>query len=497
VAALAAGLVIGFALYPSFPTFDSVYSLVWGREIAHLHAPSLHAYRAPTEHPLGILAGALLSPLGDGAGRAFEFLVFASFAALVAGAYRLGRQAFTPLVGLAAALILLSRFDFANFAVRGYIDIPYVACLVWAVSLEIEEPRRGGAVWVLLIAAGLMRPEAWVLAVLYAIWLRATMDPHPSTPGSRPGLPLPLDEDEGRPWPSSLVSRILGWGPTAALALGAPAIWLGLDLLFTGDPLFSFHATSETVGELGRSRSLVDLPGATLSFLGELLKPPMVAAGVVGLGVSALLFPRRIVGPTVLLLVGLGMFLAIGGAGLAVIDRYVLVPAAALCVFAGFTLGGFSLLQRGWPKLAWAAGAAAVALAVVVFTLGNTLRVTSFRDELAFRTDVHDSLVDVLRSPAVREARAKGCVPISTPTHKAIPDVRLALGLPESAVVSRSDPEHAAEAGRGLALYVHGRRAMDLEGFDPATDPLTEVPSPGFERLAGGKYFTVFARCQG
>jgi hypothetical protein len=455
LAALALGLVVGFAIYPSFPTYDSVYSLVWGREIAHLDAPSLEAFRAPTEHPLSILAGALLSPLGDAAGRAFGFLIFASFAALVAGTYRLGRQAFTPLVGLAAALILLSRFDFASFAVRGYIDIPYVAALVWAVSLELEKPRRGGIVWVLLILAGLMRPEAWALSFLYAIWLRRSI----------------------------------------ALSLVAPVIWLGLDLLFTGDPLFSFHATSETVGELGRSRSLIDLPGATLTFLDELLKPPVVAAGLVGLGVSARWWPRRIVGPLLLLLVGLGMFFAIGIAGLAVIDRYLLVAAVAVCVFAGFLVGGFSLLEKGWVRRIWAMASAVVALAVVVFTLGNTLRVESFRQELAFRTDVHDSFVDVLRSLAVKERREAGCGPVSTPTHKAIPDVRLVLGLPEKDVVSRSDPEHARETNRGLALYVQGRRAMDLIGFDAATDALTEVPPAGFERVARSRYFTVFAAC--
>ena len=151
----------------------------------------------------------------------------------------------------------------------------------------------------------------------------------------------------------------------------------------------------------------------------------------------------------------------------------------------GFSVGGFSLLERGWLRRVWATGSAAVALGVIAFTFGNTLRVTSFRDELAFRTDIHQSLVHVLRSPAVRERRAAGCGPFSTPTHKAVPDVRLVLGLPQSAVVSRSDPKHAGEAKRGLALYVQGRRAMDLEGFDAATDAFTEVPPPASSRSRG------------
>ena len=55
------------------------------------------------------------------------FFTEASFVVLCAGIYRLGRLAFTPLVGLAAAGILCTRFDFPFLAARAYIDIPYLA----------------------------------------------------------------------------------------------------------------------------------------------------------------------------------------------------------------------------------------------------------------------------------------------------------------------------------------------------------------------------------
>jgi hypothetical protein len=195
------------------------------------------------------------------------------------------------------------------------------------------------------------------------------------------------------------------------------------------------------------------------------------------------------------LVVGIGTFLAIGLAGLAVIDRYISVAAAALCVFAGFAIAGFTVLRPGTLRTVWTAGAAVIAVAVIAFTLSSTLRFTSFRAELAFRTDSHDNLESVLHSPAVKQHRKVGCGPISTPTHKVVPDARLVLGLRESAVVARNDPAEAARANRGLALYVKGRRAMDLNGFDAATSGLTEVPPPGFVRIADTKYFTVYARC--
>ena len=79
-------------------------------------------------------------------------MTLASFLWLVWGIYRLGRVAFTPLVGAIAALLLLTRFDFAFLAARGYIDVPYMALVVWAAVLEATRPRRGWPVFVLLAA---------------------------------------------------------------------------------------------------------------------------------------------------------------------------------------------------------------------------------------------------------------------------------------------------------------------------------------------------------
>src|SRR5918997_5649846 len=55
----------GFLLYPTYPNYDSVYSLIWGRELLALEPLSFEAYRAPTEHPLAIAVGAVLSLFGD------------------------------------------------------------------------------------------------------------------------------------------------------------------------------------------------------------------------------------------------------------------------------------------------------------------------------------------------------------------------------------------------------------------------------------------------
>ena len=65
-------------------------------------------FRYPTQHPLTIAAGFVLQFFGSWADRLWVAMIFASFLALVAGLYRLGRIAATPLVGAIAAALLLT-----------------------------------------------------------------------------------------------------------------------------------------------------------------------------------------------------------------------------------------------------------------------------------------------------------------------------------------------------------------------------------------------------
>ena len=165
------GSLVGFFVFPTYPVYDSYYSLLWGRDLLHGQLPVFDGFRYPTEHPLSIAAGAALSLFGQVGDRVWVLMILATFLALVAGVYRLGRMAATPLVGAIAAALLLTRFDYPFLAARGYIDIPYMALVVWAAVLEASRPRRGTSVLLLLGAAGLLRPEAWMLAALYWLWM--------------------------------------------------------------------------------------------------------------------------------------------------------------------------------------------------------------------------------------------------------------------------------------------------------------------------------------
>jgi hypothetical protein len=463
--ALIVGTVIGFIVYPTYPNYDSYYSLIWGREVLHGIKPSFDGYRTPTEHPLAVAFGALLSILGDPADRIMVGATLGSFVVLAAGLYRLGRASFGTLVGLAAAGLLCTRFDFPFLAARAYIDIPYLAFVVWAAALEAEKPRRGTVVFVLLACAGLMRPEAWLLSGLYFLWCFL---------------------------PATWRQRALYAGLTAA----PPIIWILLDYWATGDPKFSLTHTSGLAEELGRATGLSGIPHATVQFLKNLDKVPVFYAGILGLIIAVVLVPRRARMPLALLVIGLGTFVLVGFAGLSVIDRYLLVPSLIVMIFAGVTLGGFNMLSNGIARKAWATASALLIVYGVVYTATH-VNLSTFTNELIFRGDSHSSLKALLNNPKVRAARR--CGPISTPNHKLIPDSRWILDASANEVIARSDPKERGRIGRGVAIYAVNRTALlrssFTDGDQSAQDTFNSIPMAGFRRLAVTPYYSAYVRC--
>jgi hypothetical protein len=468
LALLTAAAFAGFFLYPTYSNYDSLYSLLWGRELLHGSLPSFDAYRAPTQHPLWVAICIPLALLGTAGDRILLALCVLSFVALVAGVYRLGKVTFGWIVGLVAALLLLSRLDFPFLAARGYIDIPYLALILWAAALEAQRPKRGGAVWVLLTLAGLLRPEAWLLAGIYGLWIAW-------------GEPL------------------RAWLRVGVLVAFAPVVWALSDLVVTGDPLYSLNYTTESARQLGRRQSLTELPGVTLRFVAELTKPPVFVAALAGLVLARRMARERLLVPVTLLGWGLGTFLLVSLRGFSVINRYVLVGALMLMLFAAFTIAGWSRLPRGHRAIRpWAAGALLVVLAGVGYTARNFN--PSYVDrELKLRDSVRRDLVSALDSPQLRAARA--CGPISVPNHKLVADVRWLADAGVDGVVARTDPSQTARHRRGGAgLYVvGGTRFLKHPAYGPfdqtEDSPAIQVPPPGFRRARVGRHFTVYTRC--
>ena len=463
--ALCVAFAVGIVVYPTYPNYDSYYSLLWAREVLDLGLPTFEGFRVPTEHPLAILAGLVLAPFGEAGDRLWVALTFASFLALVAGVYRLGRIAFTPVVGAIAAALLLTRFDFAFLAARGYIDIPYMALVVWALVLEVQRPRRGTAVFALLAAAGLLRVEGWLLAAAYWCWISLSAT-----------------------WRERFV-----W---ALLASVGPAGWMLVDYTVTGDPLFSINYTSGSAEDLGRSRSLSEIPSILPQFLANLVKLPVLGAAFLGLALSLWLVPRRTLGPLLLFATGVGSFLAIGAAGASIIERYLVIAALALLVFAAFALGGWSLLEPSAPARRWWAGLALAAVVAGATYTALNLNLRRFESELAFRGDAHDALEQVLRAPAVEAALR--CGPLTFPNHKLVPDGRWILDMPYEKVRARAE---YARHGRplpegGVAVFATSRMSIFKHAWTDDSDPATiQTPPAGWVPVARSAHYAAYARC--
>jgi hypothetical protein len=465
---LCAGATVGYLVYPTWPNYDSAYSLIWGRELVDGITPSFDAYRAPTEHPLAVAIGAVLSVLGDAAPRVWLALTVAGFCVLVAGAYRLGRVAFTPWVGLVAALLVMSRLDYAFLAARGYVDVPYLALVVWATALEAERPRRGGAVWVLLGCAGLLRPEAWLLAAAYWLWCA---------------------------WPAqALRDRIR----MAAYAAVAPVLWALTDLLVTGDPLFSLRHTSSLAADLQRAKPASEAPSVLVHGLERIVKWPVLLGALLGIGLALAFARRRAVIPLAMTASGVVTFAAIAAAGLSVIDRYLAISAVGLLVFAGFAIAGFTVLPDGAPARGpWMSAAAVVALGGLLFTATH-LHPGYIDRELKTRRELRTELTHLLKTPAF--ALARRCGPVTVPNHKLVPDTRWILQADADEVLARSAMRDFGRDAKGVAIFVSGPRMFTnttYGPFDPAVhdNPLIQVPGPNARLIDRSADFAVYASC--
>jgi hypothetical protein len=468
--------LIGYFAFPTYPTYDSFYALLWGRDLLHLHLPDFKVYRGPTEHPLAIAFGMLCSLFGQGGARLMVLGSIGSFVALVAGVYRLARLCFGPVVGMFAALLMLSRFYDENLAAQGYLDLSYVALIVWAVALEVEKPRRGAVVFLILAAAGLLRPDAWVLSGVYWLWCA-----WPRETGNRTRL------------------RYL------ALAAIAPLIWVFADAIVTGNPLYSLHSTAGLAQELGRTQGFSSVVTSVWTYSVRIDKLPVVLGGLIGVPIAVWLAPRRVLVPLAVLVLLVLVFLAEGAAGASVIDRYMMGAATVLLVFCAVAIGGWSMLRRGSKlRRAWMAGAAALVLFGAVLA-ATTLSLSSLRTTLAYHEDFHEGLAAALANPQVK-AELRRCSLVSLPDNKLIPDARWILdSTGQRDIVARSQARADADKGApalenriragSVAVYPLGSAVFFEAIVDVGDDPRDQVPLAHFKRIFTSRYYAVYGNC--
>ena len=391
--AVGVAVALRVAYAPSHLNYDARYALLWARDVAGGATPDYGADFAPTPHPLETAVSLLAVPFGVGGDRLMLWLILLSFGVLVWLTYRLGDQLFSPWVGLVAALVVLTRPALERDALLGYQDTAFAALIVGAVLLEAQRSRRGAPVLVLLVLAGLMRPEAWVLGGLYVLWL----------------------------WPALSARRRAGF---AGLALAAPALWALSDWAVTGDALHSLHGTADLAEAVDRRRRPEQAPYWTAQYYGYVLREPLVIGIPVGLFFAWRRRLRGAVLPLVVVVVMTVVFMAGSLFGLPLIGRYVRTPAVLLTLFYGLAVCGFLMLPAGRARTRWMiAGVvcAALSLAFLPWQLGM---LDDLRERIARDGRVYADLRAAAEAPAVRAAVAACGGTITSGDRRPIPHLR-------------------------------------------------------------------------
>lgn len=391
------GVAVALAAYfyrPTYPNYDSYYSLIWGDQLAHGHLPDYDVFRPPTPHVLATLVAALLTVFDGISDRILVLISIGSLLGLYAILFRTVQLLLGTLVALLALGAILTRTDLIFLSLRGTVDVPFLAFMFGAALLEVKTERRGTPVLVLLGLAGLLRPEAWVFAGVYFLWL---------IPGSSR---------------RQLVKYAL-------LTAAAPVIWLAFDLIVTSQPLYSLTKTRDVAGEVGRNRGLIEGVKMIPDFIGGSEKVVNDVAGGLGALLALWLLRRRALVPLAMVVVGTGTFLMISAAGLSVIPRYMLIPSIWLTLCVSVALGGWTLVKD--PRLRKAAiGLALLSVALIVWRSPDYLNdARKLGDQANFVKEQEHTFKALIESPRVQRYLHKDtCNPITVPTHSAIPVLR-------------------------------------------------------------------------
>jgi hypothetical protein len=346
-----------------------------------------------------------------------------------------------------AALVILTRIPVLSFGVRAYVDIPYVALVLGAILAEARTPRTRLPL-VLLALAGLLRPEAWLLSLAYVAWRRDL--------------------------------RLL------PLALAAPVLWMLHDLVLAGDALHSLTGTRDNADVLERKTGLAAVPLTVPRRLGEILREPgLLGASAGGILVLALM-RRRAALPIAAGFASLAAFCVLAAAGLPILGRYLLLPAALLAVFCGAGAFGWLQLPRDDPwRTRWAAIGAVVLAAFVVFSPSQASRIGDLRTAMGTQSEILADLHDI--------SGDFGCRPVTVPNHRPVPHVALWTGIPPGQIVSAQ----LEQPTTGVYVDPASERVLRNFTLDPR-DPrrLTARVPPGFERVAANRSWVLYARCQ-
>lgn len=386
----------------AYPSYDYAFAMASAQDVLAGRGTGYEVpVYSPVPHPFTLVEALAVVPLGDLAFPVFTAMALLALGLLCVSVFRIGSTIASPWVGLLAAAVVFTSPVIFELGVRTYGDIAFAALVTTALALEIERPRRGRPVLAVLVLAGLVRPEGWLLSAAYWLYLAP-----PLAWRARLGL--------------------------AAVAAAAPALWLTSDFLLTGDPLHSVEVTRVYTEKADATTSPHDVWVAIRSLTGW----PVLLGALAGIAIA---LRRGTRGVNVLLLVGAGSFAATVAPSFLgespVLRRYLLVPGIVLSLLFALACLGWTDSRRP-PVRAWrAAGTGFLALAAIVLV---GLRAGHW-DGHRHAQERRVALLEQLRRWAVATPprdylTAPACRPIRVPGYGYRPFLRYWLDVPPRAV---------------------------------------------------------------
>jgi hypothetical protein len=378
VALVILGLTALSFLAPAAPTYDPWAWIIWGREVLHL---DLSTVDGPSWKPLPVL---LTTPFALFGGLAPDLWVFVARAGAIAGVYfafRLGRRlGGGPAAGLAAAApYALAPWTLRNGAMGNSEGI-MVALVLAAVDRHLDGRHR--AAFALALGAALLRPEVWPFIGLYGVWLL---------------------------WRRADLRALVIAGFASM-----PVLWLLPEWWGSGDLLRAAHRAQNPRAD---SPAFAESPIRAVLEQFATMITPVVWAGIAALVLAVVLrrIPSRRNGVTVVVL-AVGALLWVAEVAVMTSDggfsgniRYLVMPAAVLCVLAG---AGVGWLARAVLGRRAAAGPVAVLLAVAagaVFAAPAVHRVPDDIAAITFQARLNDGVgLAVARAGGAERLRACG-----------------------------------------------------------------------------------------
>ncbi|MBK5231706.1 MAG: hypothetical protein JJE13_01830 [Thermoleophilia bacterium] len=490
LAFILASTAVLLAIFPrGFPNYDTIYYLLWGREIFDGMSPDYGAPLAPTPHPLYDLLGAVVAPLGDGSITVAILIAYLSLGLLAWLVYKLGSAWFDRAIGGVAAFLVMTSAPVLSNGLRAYVDLPYMVLCLAALLIETKRPKTGWPVLVLLSLAGLLRPEAWLFAGFYFLYLALEVTP-PKGGGRIPGLKLREDGID-----RNLILM-------ACLTASGPVIWLLFDLITTGSAFYSFTGTRETVDTLERQTGPVDVVLYGPRRLGEVLQWPGMVGAFVGFVLCMITMRKRATLAAVSAVLALIAFALMGASGLAIIPRYTMLAASILAIFAATSVLGWRLIpkENKWRR-PWQIIAVLVVL-LYLFWLPNQYDLLhkvdrDLTDQSLVERDL-EALVDdgAFHPPSdlVDDAPVEDCLPISVPNHRAVPRLAFWLDIRPSDVVSVAASDDQPQTG----FFLAPANEFTVEHFilDPGEPGrATTTPPPGFRPVAENRSWKLYTSC--